>query len=283
MSKNISKLIAGALVVITAATSTVSTGAADPSGNGIADLQEQIAVIGQAAETTEDTLKAQVPDYEIDDSFGFVTNIASLSDTVYTDDFSGLSDIGDAAIADAVAEYKAEQARIAAEKAAAEEAARRKQAVSPGSHDVSAERQSRSGMVGRLYIPSINMTPVACIDSYQQSVTDAADSANIWKNFGGIVIADHVHQNFSPLKYVRVGTTATIDCGNGTYTLECVEVNSKFYCGPHGDFREAFNKDDLYGYIVMYTCNGWPNVTATLWRVTSGGYESLYSRVTAGF
>ena len=134
-------------------------------------------------------------------------------------------------------------------------------------------------MVGRLYIPEINMKSVACFSSNSQAVVDKKDSACILLKSGYLAIADHAAQNFKPLNKVEVGTTATLDCGDISYTFECVAINPEFICGTNGNFRDAFPEYDLNGCVVMYTCVEWPTVTATLWIVTTNDYDTLYSRV----
>lgn len=284
MCESIRKSFVCVLALIIAAASVGYAYATESVAGCVSEeIHCQMTVIKQAVITAEKTLNSEFPNFpDMSGEGNYITNIVAISDIVYVNDYADIYKAADDDIASVVEDYKAEQERIAAEKAAQEAAAKRLNAISPGAYNVTAEKASRPGMVGRLYIPSIDMTPVACFDSYQQSVCDDTDSACMYHGKWGIIIADHVHQNFAPLKKVTVGTIATLDCGDATYTLECIAVNEKFYLGGKGDFNDAFGLDDLKGYIVMYTCNGWPNVTATLWKMTSGGsWDSLYERAPA--
>lgn len=149
----------------------------------------------------------------------------------------------------------------------------------PTPNPMQVEISSREGMVGRLYMPGINMKPVACISSNSQEIVDKKDSACILQKSGYLVFVDHAAQNFKPLPSVTVGTTATLDCGDTTYTFECIAINLEFECGTYGNFRDAFPDYDIDECVVMYTCVEWPVVTATLWVVTSDNYDTLHSRV----
>ena len=136
-------------------------------------------------------------------------------------------------------------------------------------------------MVGRLYIPSIEMEPVACYDGISQFISDGEDSANFFfYNDDVTVISDHVSESFPRLKTIQVGAKAYLDCGDTIYVLQCLEVIEQTKIGHYGSFNDVFGMEDLTEYMVIYTCNGWPNVTATRWEVIEGGtIESIYSRL----
>ena len=151
----------------------------------------------------------------------------------------------------------------------------------PTPNPIQAEIDSREGMVGRLYMDDVKMKPVACISANSQAVVDKNDSAAIHPYYGNcILIVDHAGQNFTKLKKVEVGVTATLNCGNTIYTFKCIAINSEYNTGgTYGTFVGAFGEYDISNCIVMYTCVDWPTVYATLWVVTEGTYEDLYSLV----
>ena len=94
--------------------------------------------------------------------------------------------------------------------------------------DVWGEKMDRPGMDGRLLIPAAGID-VALFSSgsgenvtdMRQRVTDAWDSALLYYDGYGFVIADHNNQEFSSLPLVRFGDTAYILEGNSILTLTC--------------------------------------------------------------
>ncbi|MDO4989886.1 MAG: hypothetical protein Q4E45_05215 [Eubacteriales bacterium] len=94
--------------------------------------------------------------------------------------------------------------------------------------DVWRETQERPGMDGRLVIPSAGIDVALfssgdgeSVDDMRQRVTDAYDSALLYYDGLGFVIADHSNQAFASLPLVRSGDTAYILEGNSILTLTC--------------------------------------------------------------
>ena len=87
------------------------------------------------------------------------------------------------------------------------------------------EKQERPDMAGRLIIPAVGIN-VALFYSYgsdemRQRITDDTDSAALYSDGIGFVIADHNNQAFSSLPLVNSGDTAFILEGNSILTLTC--------------------------------------------------------------
>ena len=94
--------------------------------------------------------------------------------------------------------------------------------------DVWRETQERPGMDGRLIIPAAGIDVALFssgagenVDDMRQRVTDAYDSALLYYDGLGFVIADHSNQAFASLSLVRTGDTAYILEGNSILTLTC--------------------------------------------------------------
>lgn len=94
--------------------------------------------------------------------------------------------------------------------------------------DVWRETQERPGMDGRLIIPAAGIDVALFssgagenVDDMRQRVTDAHDSALLYYDGLGFVIADHSNQAFASLSLVRTGDTAYILEGNSILTLTC--------------------------------------------------------------
>ena len=94
--------------------------------------------------------------------------------------------------------------------------------------DVWRETQERSGMDGRLLIPAAGIDVALFSSGYgedvtdmRQRVTDAWDSALLYYDGYGFIIADHNNQEFASLPLVRTGDTAYILEGNSILTLRC--------------------------------------------------------------
>lgn len=122
------------------------------------------------------------------------------------------------------------------------------------------ETQERPGMDGRLVIPAAGID-VALFSSgsgtdvtdMRQRVTDALDSALLYFDGYGFVIADHNNQEFASLPLVLFGDTAYILEGNSILTLKCTlklnGVNTgEGITGPNG---EIVTDESLF---TLYTC-----------------------------
>lgn len=122
------------------------------------------------------------------------------------------------------------------------------------------ETQERPGMDGRLVIPAAGID-VALFSSgdgqdvtdMRQRVTDALDSALLYFDGYGFVIADHNNQEFASLPLVCFGDTAYILEGNSILTLTCsLKLNGintgEGITGPNG---EIVTDESLF---TLYTC-----------------------------
>ena len=94
--------------------------------------------------------------------------------------------------------------------------------------DVWRETQERPGMDGRLVVPAAGIDVALFssgngenVDDMRQRVTDAYDSALLYYDGLGFVIADHSNQAFASLPLIRKGDTAYILEGNSILTLTC--------------------------------------------------------------
>ncbi len=90
------------------------------------------------------------------------------------------------------------------------------------------ETQERPGMDGRLLIPAAGIDVALFssgegenVDDMRQRVTDAVDSALLYYDGLGFVIADHSNQAFASLPLVHKGDKAYILEGNSILTLSC--------------------------------------------------------------
>lgn len=138
---------------------------------------------------------------------------------------------------------------------------------------VSAEIASRSGMLGRLIIPSVGVD-VALFNRYSQTTVDKKDSAGTYRYNGGqMVIADHENQGFSAIKSsVPNETIAYINDGETVKAYICVDnnVGSNRANGIPYDLLDC-NGKSIYlqneGGLCMYTCNDhWSSITYIYWQ-----------------
>lgn len=138
---------------------------------------------------------------------------------------------------------------------------------------VSAEMESRHGMIGRLIIPDVGVD-VALFNRYTQSTVDNKDSAGTYRYNGGqMVIADHKNQGFSAMKGSIPGQTiAYINDGETIKTYICVDndIGSNKSNGIPYDLLDC-NGNSIYmqntGGMCMYTCNDhWSRITYTYWQ-----------------
>lgn len=142
---------------------------------------------------------------------------------------------------------------------------------------VSEEIKSRPGMIGRLTIPSIELSVALFYGditsaSQSQPIVDAKDSAAYLEGatayYNQILIADHVHQGFSAIKKATPGVTeATIDFGTRVEKWICTKVFIGYNTGR--DLVDL-NGNSINGQndngICMYTCNSDGSVTITFWQ-----------------
>jgi hypothetical protein len=169
-------------------------------------------------------------------------------------------------------------------------------AGSIGSPAVYAEMVNNNRMIGRLFINSVDMTPVAVYaadanelenkSSYWngQAVSDREDSAHAWAVDGGIVIGDHVQQNFGVLVDVSVGDIAYLNRGDSVITLCCIGTNDEIYLGETGGYIDvADTMGGMKNHVLIYTCKDWPYITATMWEVVSGDLSDTYAECDSRF
>lgn len=137
---------------------------------------------------------------------------------------------------------------------------------------VKSQMASRSGMYGRLYIPSvgISVAMIHCSESNAQAVTNARDSAAYILYFSGArIIADHNNQAFSKLTSVTPGMKAQILQGDKNINLTCSfainGVNTGYnLTDGNGDASIIYKAD-----YVAYTCmSDWHHVRIVGFNVT---------------
>lgn len=119
------------------------------------------------------------------------------------------------------------------------------------------EKESRNGMVGRWYIPTVNID-VAVFNSSTQQTADNKDSA-VYFQFGDfMVLGDHVNQGFDRIKKCKVGTKAYLDTGTERKEYICTKsfvgynLSSDMTDGNYNSVKYGANK----GGITCYTCHG---------------------------
>ena len=129
------------------------------------------------------------------------------------------------------------------------------------------EKHLRPYMVGRLIIPAANINVAVFIHGegadaaeIRQNVCDAEDSAILYSDGVGNIIADHNNQGFINLPQVKLGDKAYIVAGDCIITLECDLVTDGINTGngitdKNGKWVSA-DED-----FMFYTCGeDWINV-----------------------
>lgn len=129
------------------------------------------------------------------------------------------------------------------------------------------ERNRREYMTGRLVIPSAAVNVALFSDGVgedeaqiRQAICDAEDSAAIYSDGIGIVIADHNNQAFQFLSEVQPGDRAYILRGESILSLECAVTFD-----GHNDGEGVTDADGVpatyYAEYICYTCGtDWTNV-----------------------
>ena len=136
-------------------------------------------------------------------------------------------------------------------------------------YKVQTEMSSRSGMLGRLYIPDADISVAIFPEgSDSQAVVDAKDSAvSIMRN-GSYLIGDHDYQGFSNTKSVVAGYSyAYFVDGTTIQTYICKDagVGSR----TSGDIFTSTGTSvfNFYDGFSTYTCNGaWTCIYYTIWE-----------------
>lgn len=156
------------------------------------------------------------------------------------------------------------------------------QALLPENEKVWDERQDQEWLVGRLLIPSADIDvplyewcddPVAenepskVIEVVRQLVVDHENSALIYNDELGNIIADHSNQDFATLSAIKLGDPAYILKGESVLSLECDLVSEGTNTGngivdAEGNWFSA-NED-----YFCYTClENWTHVLVVGFRV----------------
>lgn len=126
------------------------------------------------------------------------------------------------------------------------------------------------GDVGRLYIPSINISVrLYAVKSHNdgeraQKYTDWSDSAAYCSSFDGGCgyIADHYNQGFISIINCQINCLAYIKTRENIFVYRCVKITEgynmeKYLCTKEGESLKNINWAD----ICCYTCNGnWKNI-----------------------
>ena len=141
------------------------------------------------------------------------------------------------------------------------------QALMGQNEQTAQERNRREYMTGRLVIPSASVNVALFSDGVgedeaqiRQAICDAEDSAAIYSDGIGIVIADHNNQAFQFLSEVQPGDRAYILRGESILSLECGitfdGINSGMGVTDADGIPATF-----YAEYICYTCGtDWTNV-----------------------
>ena len=129
------------------------------------------------------------------------------------------------------------------------------------------EKHMRNWMIGRLIIPDADINVAVFIHGngadaaeIRQNVCDNEDSAILYSDGVGNIIADHNNQGFINLPNVRLGDRAYIVAGDCIITLECDLVTDGINTG-NGITDTAGNWVSANEDFTFYTCGvDWVNV-----------------------
>ena len=136
------------------------------------------------------------------------------------------------------------------------------------------EKNRREYMTGRLVIPSANVNVALFSDGdgedeaqIRQAICDAEDSAAIYSDGIGIIIADHNNQAFQSLSEVQPGDRAYILRGESILSLEC-----EITFDGHNDGEGVTDADGIpatfYADYICYTCGtDWTNIKIVGFKV----------------
>ena len=129
------------------------------------------------------------------------------------------------------------------------------------------EKHLRHYMVGRLIIPAADINVAVFIHGVgadaaeiRQNVCDAEDSAILYSDGVGNIIADHNNQGFINLPKVKLGDKAYIVAGDCIISLECDLVTDGINTG-NGITDKDGNWVSAEEDFTFYTCGeDWVNV-----------------------
>lgn len=130
--------------------------------------------------------------------------------------------------------------------------------------------------VGRFTVAAVGID-VACYNSAEQAVVDAADSAAYFDYGGHKVIADHVNQSFGGLSQCVAGDRAQLETEWGVENYACVAVINGHNTGYDLTDENYVTIEELYpDTLVCYTCSsGWQNVTISFFEPISAPPTAL--------
>ena len=144
------------------------------------------------------------------------------------------------------------------------------------------EKHMRSWMIGRLIIPDADINVAVFIHGegadaaeIRQNVCDNEDSAILYSDGVGNIIADHNNQGFINLPNVRLGDRAYIVAGDCIITLECDLVTDGINTG-NGITDTEGNWVSADEDFTFYTCGeDWVNVKIAGFKELEQNYFEL--------
>ncbi len=133
---------------------------------------------------------------------------------------------------------------------------------------VAAEMSARLGMFGRLVFPDAGISvalfsdgPGETVAEKRQGLCDAEDSAVLYYDEEGAVIADHNTQSFAPLVNVLAGQKAYILTADSVLELVCTRLIDGHNNDHRGIADENYVPIRNAGDFICYTCKeSWLNV-----------------------
>lgn len=182
--------------------------------------------------------------------------------------------------ADTEEEYRAETVTVSA--SAAAEPRETEKTVSPEvaafyvrNAQVWEEKAERAWMAGRLVVPSEGINVALFLDGgtdkvaeRRQELCDAPDSAALYSDGLGFVIADHNNQSFAVLPGVQVGDKAYLLAGDSILTLTCALACDGINTG-NGVTDTEGNWVSAYHDFLCYTCGeDWTHVKIAAFDIT---------------
>lgn len=153
-----------------------------------------------------------------------------------------------------------------------------------------ARRNADARLLGVLYVPAVNMTPVSvyiCESDEYQKRADAANSAyamanHSWydKNVQSVEFGDHNNHNFCVNTRIKVGDMAYLNMGDKVVRMKCVETLTRQNVTT---YQKAMKKYDHC--VVTITCAaGANNRTINKWVIVDDsdvGFAELYKTVSS--
>lgn len=153
------------------------------------------------------------------------------------------------------------------------------------------QKNLHPGLAGRLLIPDAGIDVALYLwadlgyneDEMRQLITDAEDSALLYSDGYGFIIADHSNQEFRTLSSVRKGDVAYIIAGDSILTLICdLRTNG---------INTGFGITDAYGDPVSldedftcYTCGeDWTQIHIAGWQIVEEHTFSFNGNVERGY